>query len=38
MTQGVQKVINYIKIKEVTQGKNENPALFGGGGETHRGL
>ena len=26
----VQKVINYIKIKEVTQGENENPALFWG--------
>ena len=33
MTQGVQKVVNYNKIKEVTQEENENPALFflGGG-------
>ena len=28
MTWGVQKVIKYNKIKEVTQGENENPALF----------
>ena len=28
MTQGVQKVVNYNKIKEVTQEENENPALF----------
>ena len=28
MTQGVQKVINYNKIKEVTQEEKENPALF----------
>ena len=28
MTQGVQKVVNYKKIKEVTQEENENPALF----------
>ena len=28
MTWGVQKVFNYIKIKEVTQGENEHPALF----------
>ena len=26
MTRGVQKVVNYNKIKEVTQGENENPA------------
>ena len=30
MTQGVRKVVNYNKIKEVTQKENENPALFGG--------
>ena len=30
MTRGVQKVVNYYKIKEVTQGENENPALLGG--------
>ena len=28
MIWGVQKVINYNKIKEVTQGENENPALL----------
>ena len=28
MTQGVRKVVNYNKIKEVTQEENENPALF----------
>ena len=28
MTEGVQKVVNYNKIKEVTQEENENPALF----------
>ena len=28
MTWSVQKVINYNKIKEVTQGENEIPALF----------
>ena len=28
MTWGVWKVINYNKIKEVTQGENENPALL----------
>ena len=36
MTQGVRKVVNYNKIKEVTQEENENPALFGG--QTHRRL
>ena len=30
MTRGVQKVINYNKIEVVTQGENENPALFWG--------
>jgi len=30
MTRGVQKVVNYNKIKVVTQGENENPALFWG--------
>lgn len=28
MTQGVQKVVNYNKIKEVTQEENENSSLF----------
>ena len=28
MTWGVQEVVNYNKIKEVTQGGSENPALF----------
>ena len=36
ITQGVQKVINYNKIKEFTKGENENPALLGG--KTHRSL
>ena len=36
ITQGVQKVINYNKIKEFTKGENENPALFFG--QTHRSL
>ena len=30
MTRGVQNVVNYNKIKVVTQGENENPALFWG--------
>ena len=30
MTQGVQKVVNYNEIKEVTQEEHENPAVFWG--------